>query len=358
MLTTIPKVHRNKDGWYYVRWSEKDDAGAWRSKRQSLRTKDQETAKRELAKHLDDRTASGWRPIYELLDAYEQGAKLRGIKPTQMVALRPIRAAWGLLFPTAITPDVVAEYVQKRSQGLWTKGNRAVKPATIRRELEAATAAFKWCVKKRLLSVTDLPDIDLPPKAAPREVFLTEPDADHLINLALLYDHEHQTRLGLFCALATDCCARAESIERLSWGRVSFDRNQVDFREPGQPETTKRRAVVPMSLRVSDLLLSAMNPSGAGIPVRPPGNELVVGPVSQHLWRKFTATTPWPHLTRHDLRRTGASLMIARGVDLMKVAKMLGDDPRTVMKHYARFAPDYLADVHTPRLAKSETRPM
>lgn len=360
MQTTIPTLQRNSAGWYYIHWSEKDDeTGVWRSQRKSCRTQDTEIAKRALARRLD---GSDGQPkpspkrmtVAELLDEYEQGGAIRGIKLTQLMALRPIRRAWGALYPEDLTPSAVAKYVQERQRGLWTVGEKRVKPQTVRRELEALTAALHWCLSKRLLLETEYVEPDLPPRSPKREVYLTGPEANDLFKRAADFDAKHKTRLELFCTIAVDCCARADSIENLAWNRVDMERRLIDFREPGRPVTNKRREIVPMSDAVWTLLkaeydkMRMQDETGAFVVIPPRSTELVVGRVSNNLWRKFISTTPYyPRgLTRHDLRRTGASLMIARGVDLLKVAKMLGDNPETVLKHYACFAPDYLADVH------------
>ena len=46
--------------------------------------------------------------------------------------------------------------------------------------------------------------------------------------------------------------------------------------------------------------------------------------------------------TRHDLRRTWATLRAQAGVDLFAIAGVLGDTIETVTKHYAHHHPDFL----------------
>lgn len=351
---TVPALRRNSAGWFYIHWSEKDENGVWRSQRRSTRTKDQQDAIAQLRKHLASAATPGApmvspTTVGELIDQYELGANLRGVKLTQLMALRPIRAAWGDKLPQDLDTKAVARYVSERTvHGLWTKRAEPVAPSTVRRELGALTSALRWCLKKRLLLETELPDLDLPPAGAPREVFLTESEATDLCRRALDFDQANGTQLWLFCSIAIDMCARAHAIETLPWGRVDFERNMIDFRDPNLPPTKKRREVLPMSDAVEAILRLRHDSSDEELPPLP--TDLVVGPVPHHVWNKFIETTPFKDrgLTRHDLRRTGASLMIARGVELLKVAKMLGDHPQTVLKHYARFAPDYLADVHKP----------
>jgi integrase len=347
-MQTVPSLKRNKSGWFEIRWSEKDDTGAWRSQRKSTHTKDQAQAIDELRRHLGNPTGlsalvagvAQLETIGELLDQYEQSAEMRGVKATQGFALRPIRRAWDALAPEDISPGVVREYTQARMRGEYTERRMPAQSATIRRELVAFGAAMRWCVRKKLIKPEQCPDVDLPPNGAPRERFLTQTEVDDLLQRALAFDK----RVYLFCRLAIDTCARADAIETLTWDRVDTHRGMVDYRDPALPVTTKRREVVPVSDHTRHVLRTLKpGPSMRGGP-----SGLVVGPIPYDFWKRFTDTTPYKDLTRHDLRRTGASLLVHRGVDLMKVAKMLGDDPQTVIRHYARFAPDYLADVHRP----------
>jgi integrase len=273
----------------------------------------------------------------QLIDQYEQSAKLRGLAPTQLNALKPVRRALGLTRPEYISPGVIARYVRSRKAGGYTLAHAKVgaKDGTIRRELGALSAVLNWGKDKRLIN--DAPTIDLPPPSPPRENFLTKNMADKL------WVHAQDANsgcTGLFVCLALDTWARANAIETLTWRRVDFVRNVIDYRDPSKPETSKRRVPVPMSSRLRELLLDEWERSRPGL------DELVVGPVTQYAFRKLMDAAGMPaDITRHDLRRTGISHAVGRGVDLMKVAQMAGDDYNTIIKHYARFAPDYLDGV-------------
>jgi integrase len=274
--------------------------------------------------------------IAELIDAYEGAAKLRGLAPTQLNALKPVRRGLGHLDPLRMTPKHAAFYVRERHTGQWTKGGRPVADGTIRRELGALSAVLNWAYKTRLLKEPP-PAIDLPPPSPPRAVFLSQAQADMAWQSAVF----EKGKVGLFVCLALDTWARADAIETLPWERVDFDRKRIDYRDPAKPETAKRRAVTPMSTRLSEILWPLCRERGyTGQPV--------VGPVTQYEWRKFKTWANLPaDLTRHDLRRTGISLALARGVEPLKVAQMAGDNLETIMKHYAHFMPDYLDGVVT-----------
>jgi integrase len=51
-----------------------------------------------------------------------------------------------------------------------------------------------------------------------------------------------------------------------------------------------------------------------------------------------TQGAPW--VTPHIMRHTFASLLASAGVSIYKIAKWLGDDVRTVQRHYAKLLPN------------------
>lgn len=280
--------------------------------------------------------------IEALISEYEAGAKLRGVAPSQLNALIPVRRGLGQLTPQQLTPKRQQLYVAERRKGEHSRAHARVGAAngTIRRELGALTAVFNWAEGKRLIPERSAPLLDLPPKSPGRKVYLTEPEADDLWQRAAAWTRDN---VGLFVMMALDTWARAEAIETLPGERVFLDRGLIDYRDPTRPETLKRRVPVTLSPRLLASLRERM-------PVQPSVGALVVGRVTHYAWRCFIETTPYAAkgLTRHDLRRTGISLAFARGVDPMKICQMSGDDLDTLLEHYACFAPDYLAGVHAP----------
>lgn len=287
-----------------------------------------------------------------LLDEYERSATMRGVKATTINALIPIRRALGMLAPNELTPARIRAYTSERQMGCWSRAHakRGAQSGTIRRELGALTAALNWCVSRKLVERSDLPFIDLPAPSPPREVFLPLAEADALWDVAAKTAVEHSGPVGLFTCLALDTWARAASIETLTWEKVDLDLARIDYRDLTNPATAKRRVPVVISPRLSDVLRAWRT--------NHPNDKVVCGPISHYLWRAFVKySSTRVDLCRHDLRRTGISLAIARGVDPMKVAQMAGDDYETIMKHYARFAPDFLDGVWSPSNDPTQGQP-
>lgn len=273
-----------------------------------------------------------------MLDDYESAAAHRGVKATQTMALRPVRRGLGMLTLDKLTPSAVRAYTNERRMGCWTEAHARppAKDGTIRRELASLTAALNWASSRKIINAADVPLIDLPPQSPGRENFLTQKAADGFWTAAQ-NEAAEGSRVALFGCLALDTWARAASIETLTWPKIELDTRRIDFRDLTNPVTSKRRVPVPVSPRLGIVL--------NGWRAAAPSDNVVCGAVTQYDWRKFTTRYGFAGLTRHDLRRTGISLAMARGVDPMKVAQMAGDDYETIMKHYARFAPDFLADV-------------
>jgi integrase len=359
-----PRLTRdNATGIWQIRWTEKRDDGSWRSHSLSTRTKDRAVAAHVLQGFQVELMKGGIggvgalpgaQPIEEILDAYELAAEMRRVGETQSFSLRPIRSFFGKLTVADVTPGIVARYVRERRAGSHTqRAPRAgregggIADSTLRRELSALSAALTWAGRKGIIPRTSVPVIDLPPAGAPREVFLTEREADDLwlraLSLSPGESKGRLTRISRFVALALDTGARAEAIEALEWTQVDLEGGWIDYRKPGERITTKRKARVPIAPRLRPVLERAKR-EAKGAFVCDQGSVRTA-------WETFVATTPYAArgLTRHDLRRTFASVLAARGVPLEKIALLLADTLPTVIKHYARFSPDYLKGVFDRR---------
>jgi len=132
--------------------------------------------------------------------------------------------------------------------------------------------------------------------------------------------------------LALLSAARKETIVNLTWDRVDWDAGTIDFREPGEQLTNKRKTVVPISKRLRPILQRAWEERT--------GDYVLDTPASiRSSWETFIARTPFAHITPHDLRRTFATLAVQSGVPLVDVAAILGDSIQILMKHYAHHVP-------------------
>jgi integrase len=255
---------------------------------------------------------------------------------TQRWALKPILDHFGRWPLLDLNTGALRDYRRIRA--------RRVADPTIRREMGALRAALSWA-KDNDVAPKDwsIPTINLPPPGAPRENCLTEAEAQKLWDAAVAIatgpDPFPRRRVGLFTCLALDTAARSAAIEGLTWDRVDVVRGLIDFRDPGKSVSKKRRVPVPMS----DRLLAVMQDAHARRMSKGAGELHVLGHTgSTH--KPFNRLVDLLGLdcTRHDLRRTWATLKARRGVSMFEIAGVLGDKLETVMKHYAHHSPEHL----------------
>jgi len=335
------RLVRNRSGYYQIAWTEPDSiSGRARTRTYSCRTKDRAVAESVRRTWLTaTNIVNGLvveQTIGDLITKYLQGhVRQNGVSASQEWSLRPVLAFFGSDFMADLTIDRINIY----------RGVRAarVKGGTVRRELGALRAALTWCAFNGVLPAgTVLPHIPLPPMSQPRENYLSEAEERRMWAVASRLAVRVSTdirfrRTGLFICIALGTGARSAAIEGLTWDRVDLDRTRgsIDFRLPGRKLSRKRRVVVPLSQRLRPVLLAAK--------MLDPGGMFVLGTngSTRRGFEMFREKHGFD-CTRHDLRRTFATLKAQRGVSMFDLAGLLGDNPETVSKHYAHHAPDHL----------------
>lgn len=212
---------------------------------------------------------------------------------------------------------------------------------TLRRELGALKACIAWGRKQRLHEAL-LPDIELPPEGAPRTRTLTVDEEERFRGIALTTSRVRLSRLSRFVCLGLDCGARKEAIQTLTWDRVNLDAGYVDFELPGRAQTVKRRAKAPIPPRLVPVLARARKEATSLYVLDHPGNI-------RKSWETCYGDTVFSDVRPHDLRRTFITLSIEAGVNIEAVARIVGDDPDTLRKHYAHHQPAWLQDEMSKR---------
>ena len=240
--------------------------------------------------------------------------------------------------------DLLEEHVDHYVAGRVASG---IATGTVRRELGALRAALVWAERKGLVPAGSVVDYDLPPEGAPKRRYLSEAEAKAVLAMATSWvtapnKSPSDQRAGLFVCIALETAARAGAIRELTWGQIDWQRNLISFVDPAQRAHNKRRAVVPISRNLRPVLDDALLMVPA--PMRQTDPVLGhTGSVRKGFERLRSAVGI--DFTIHDMRRTWASLKVARGVRLQDVAAVLGDSVEVVEKHYAVFSPDYLRNV-------------
>ncbi len=330
------KLALNRSGVWEIRWTERRDGDPrGYSRTYSCRTKDRREAEAVrsawLAAGAVLETHSSDFTVNELLDAYVTGhidANRKG--DGQKYILRRVREILGSLALGELTARRALQYAEaRRAEGR--------KDGAVRRELGALTAALRWCLKNEILPHgTVLPHIPLPASGPARTNYLSVSEEKRMFALAAdkATRGGRGWRIGLFICLALDTAARARAIETLTWSRVDLKRGVIDYRDSTRAVSKKRRVPVPISDRLRPVLEFCYARQSLGP---------VIGTTSttRHGFNDFCERHGFV-ATRHDLRRTWATLAAQAGVDMFSIAGVLGDTVETVTKHYAHHSPEHL----------------
>jgi integrase len=227
--------------------------------------------------------------------------------------------------PIEVTQTLVDGYIRER--------RKVARPSTIRFEIACLYASWNWAAHKRrrLILPTDLPDLEPPPPGSPRrERWLDNAELEALFAAAAGDPAE------IFLWLALDTAGRREALCELRWEQVDFEADVVHLNPPGRLQTRKKRASVPLSPRLREVLLHARKPSGLVCELSPSRAYYAV--------RRVAARAGLAGVAPHVLRHTAATHMARRGVSLWIIAQVLGNSYDEVEKTYAKWSPGFARD--------------
>jgi integrase len=196
--------------------------------------------------------------------------------------------------------------------------------------------------------------LDLPRVSNERQRYLSTEDADAL--LSALSERSPQT--AHMSLLALDCGLRFSEVASLTWGCVQMNNNRLLILNA---KGDKDRSV-PMTRRVRELLAALEG----GKP-----NELVFKSTTGGRIGKITKTfdavvaelglnadidDPKLRFSFHALRHTFASNLVAAGVDLYRVQRLLGHSGPQMTQRYSHVSDQALEDAIT-RMEEHQTEP-
>ena len=238
-------------------------------------------------------------------------------------AIVPLRRELGHLRPDQVDQDRWDRYATAR----------AVSNGTLRRERNVLIATFNLAHPKK---VKEVPKIAPPQSPPPRDRYLTADEAKRLLDA---FESAHARLLYTICLL-TGC--RKGAALALTWDRVDFRTNRIDFNEPGRPVTNKKRGIVPMSGRLREAVEEAY-----GIRTTDHVIEWDGAPATRVRWPFLRARQRaglGADVTPHVLRHTAASWLAMSNISKEKAADLLACDQKTLDRVYRKFDPDYLKD--------------
>ena len=353
-----PRIEYNRQrGVYEIRWTD-NTSGQSRSRRLSTGTANLAEAQAAFAGWLNEWQADQGQAspyIRDLLDAYlaeHVGAKVVD-KDRPRYAAAFMQAGFGDLRLEDLDQRVIDRYVRDRKTGVIRGRSRpVVADGSLRRELGTLIAALNHAARQKRISADDIPYLVLPEGSPPAEFWLTEDEADALLDFAAREsaqtDDGRMTRVHRYLVLGLGTAARMGAILSLRWSQVDRAHGLIRYDVEDGRRTggrgNKRRVPVP----IADWLrpwLDRMHDE------RLAGCELVMDHDGQvrRAWESFMRRAArdldnprYLGLNRHALRHTAATHMARAGVDLWQLAGVLGDSLATVMRTYAHHQPDHL----------------
>ena len=246
-----------------------------------------------------------------------------------------LKKHFGLMATNVISTVDVNEYCKKRRAG---KIGKQAGDGTLHRELTMLLTAIRFSAKQLRLKEEDIvPDIisafPRPPQG--KKIWLTLEEMDHMLDLCR---NEELSRVYRFCMIGFYCGQRKEAILELQPKKqINLKTGLIDFNPPGRAQTTKQRPIVPIADDLMPLAEEIVQ-RGDDYWCVHPGS---IRDCFELLVKKCNFDK---HVTPHVLRHTYATQALQNGVTIWDVAGVLGDDPKTVQKHYGHHCPGYLKD--------------
>ena len=231
---------------------------------------------------------------------------------------------FGAYVPQNIDKALCASYSALReSQGRST--------GTVWTELGHLQSAINFAVKCRVI---DRPcKIWRPAKPETDKRILNKGEAAALIDGA----RDPHIRLALIILLSS--AARVGAVLDLTWDRVDFDRNCINYRLR-DAQTRKGRAVVPMGAGLRAALSVAHDAALSDYVI-----EYAGGPVKS-IRTGVAAAIERSGIGKvriHDLRHTAAVTMLSEGIPIEMVGQMLGHSNLAVTyRVYGRYMPQHM----------------
>jgi integrase len=343
-----PFIQGNDRGIYEIRWSEKG-----RSRRRSTGTSDFQFAQKVLANFLlhggveaARGEAVGPLMVRDVMgdeevpgeDYWHEHVVPNVIdKASARYAYVKLLKHFGHLAVKDILPKHVRDYVTARKAG--TIGRPSVNH-TISRELSVLNAAIHHAVKEKRLDKADQPFIALPGTSPPRDRWLSEDEADALLDAALdevdpRQPTGHLPRVFLFVALALNTASRKGALLEMTWEQIDLENGMIYLNPAGREQTNKHRPKVPISDELRPILETAEFERTTD---RVFGDYLSVRTAFRNAVKRAGLEKVTPHVLRH----TWATWAALGGKSMYDIAAVLGDSVQTVIRTYAHHSPEHL----------------
>jgi integrase len=279
-----------------------------------------------------------------LVDREKDGLS-NAIYDANWVALEP---HFGSRSPPLITADDCRDYSKARFA-------LGISPWTVNTELSRLNACLKWAaIKSKLITPADRPYIWMPSRGKGRQRVLTFAEAEALIRGA------RDFHVYLFILLAITTGARHTAMLDLTWDRVDFDRDTIQYdedeeRDPMSKRWRKGRATVPMGAVLRRELLRAHAARQTEHVIEHGGRRLksiregfanaaMRAGLGKWITHPKTGEPVFkPDVSPHTIRHSVSTWLRERGVRVEDRAQLLGHaDTKTTELNYTHAGSDVL----------------
>lgn len=245
---------------------------------------------------------------------------------------------WGDLPVSSVTPATCLRYARERRAYRGTERERPIGTGTARRELGCLSAALSYCVKWGYL--VRAPDVLLPEKKAPRERWLTRPEAAKLLRTARA--NKRTRHLCAFILIALYTGTRKEAILGLRFtphtagGWINTETGVMYRKAEDVRETKKRRPPVRMPRKLLGHAKRWERRQTWAVEYR--GGR--VGSI-KNAWRTIVDDSGLSDVTPHTLKHTAITWAMHRGVPLADAAGFFGTSIATLEAVYLHHHVDF-----------------
>jgi len=321
------RLQRLRGGWAIAEYD-----GGKRVGRQQLIARDAASAADEFRALVADRGKIPDPTIDDLWRLYRADRDGRVIAANMEFSGRAVLPFFGRRRPNEITTELCRDY---------TKARRKLKrhDGTIWTELGHLRTCLKWAEKERLISRA--PNIERPPKPAPKDRHLTRAQFETLL------EHASMPHIRLFLILAIGTAAREQALLGLTWDRVDFERGLIHLGDPAATQKMKGRAVVPMTASARAALQETKAGARTKYVVEWAGARVkkVRRGLNMAATRANKADPSIGLVSPHIFRHTAAVWMAEAGRPMPEISQYLGhSDSRITERVYARFSPTFLKE--------------
>ncbi|MEO1306143.1 MAG: tyrosine-type recombinase/integrase [Pseudomonadota bacterium] len=313
-----PIINGKRSRRWYVVWTE-----GKRTRRQTTWSDDLGVAEAFLAKF---NAAASAPPdtfnMSQLFEAYADEREQSGIRSpdTLRYHLKAPDRHFGGLHPKDINREIVRDAIYQ-----WRDDGKS--DSTINKRLRMVRASLSWAVKEEWIERA--PHIEAPSQAPPRTRYLTRDEFQRL------FAEAHEPHLRTFLALAIYTGMRMSAILELEWRHIQ---GRMIIPEGGHQN--KRRPPVPINTPLALALSVAAHLRDCDHVVSYQGKNITS---IKTTFYNAVERAELKDVRIHDLRRTCASWLAQAGEPMEKIAAYIGDELRTVEKHYAHLSPEHLS---------------